>query len=383
MKRFRRHFVIALTASAAVVAITAATSASAAEKKTIGLALTRWYIAMPGSEKDECPNGFAPTAIDQFNAANPDEKARDQLGKTDEVLGAPDHRGPNAESIAFRPWVMKDVLPFPESQSKVAYGLNLDGTKDGSATDTTCKHPKFSSMDGTASDIDNQLYRMNACWKGMRKGGHPLEQWNQQEIATPKNRFLIEISDVDDEKNDDHVDVTFYHGMDKITLDPNGLPAPWLSQRVDRRDPDYTQRTTGKIVNGELITDRMDKLVRPYIHVNFAVAEIETLDMRLRVKLGATHATALMSGYFDLWKWYFFNAKAARQGVGGWSPSSLWDALVRNADGHKDPKTGQCTAISGTYGMDLVRVFILKDDKPMTTSQVDEKTPVQVAQKAQ
>jgi len=368
---FSRRVRIGALASTAGIALVSGFSAQAAEKKTIGLALTRWEVAMPGSEKDECPNGFVPTSIDNFNATYSDPKVRDAIGKSNEVFGAPEHRGPDAASVTFQPWIIKDPLPFPESQSKVAVGLNVDGTADGRETDTTCKHQKFSSMDGKASDIDNQLYRVSACWKGMRKGGHPLEMWNDGLIANPKNRFLIEISDVDDELNDDHVEVTFYKGVDKIVRDAAGAPYPWLSQRIDRRDPDYTQHTTGKIVNGELITDRMDKLVRPLIHSDFTLDEYETLDMTMRLKLGPTSAEGIMSGYYDVWKWYFFNAKNARVGVGNWSPSSLWKSLTANADGRKDPTTGQCSAISGAYAMQAVRAYIVKDDK-LSPSKTDK-----------
>lgn len=363
---------LGIFAFASAVSIGAAFNAPAyaAEKKTIGLALTRWEIAMPGAEKDECPNGFSASSLDNFEAQYPDEKVREQFGKSDkQVYGAPEHRGPNGQSTTFRPWVVEDPIPFPVSQSKVAFGQNLDGTADGHATEGTCKHQKFSSIDGSASDIDNELYRVNACWKGMRKGGHPSEMWNDGLIANPKNRFLIEISDVDDEMNDDHVEVTFYKGMDKITRDASGVPYAWLSQRVDRRDPDYTQHTTGKIVNGELITDRMPKLVRPFIHSDHGLGEYETLDMRMRLKLGTTHAEGLMMGYYDISKWYFLTAKNTRVGVGNWSPSSFWKSLAAHADGYKDPKTGQCTAISGTYALQAVRAYIVKDEKQKTVAE--------------
>lgn len=378
MMKFSRRFGMVAVLCTSALALAVGMPAKAAEKKTIGLALTGFHIEMP-DRADECPDGFQFNSVDNFKAMYPDEKARDNVGKLlpdsgSQSMGAPEHRGPNAESISFRPWIIKDPLPFREVQSKIAFGKNLDGTTDGRATDKTCKHQKFTSVDGTATDIDNELFRVTACWRGMRKGGHPREFFDSQNlVANPNNRFLIEISDVDDELNDDHVDVTFYKGMDKIVRDAKGEPYPGLSQRVDRRDPDYTQHTTGKIINGELITDTMPKFVRPFIHAQFAVGEFETLDMQLRLKLDSTQAQGLMTGYYDISKWYFLHAKTARIGVGNWSPSSMWEALVRRADGYKDPKTGQCSAISSAYGIQAVRTHIIKDEQPARTAETNSK----------
>ena len=369
MKVFSRSLGVSTIALA--IALGATAPAKADGKKTIGLTLTAYDLANPGAGEEECPEGYQYTTAENWEAMFPDKAVRDKLGRWNETFGAPDHRGPNGESMTFRPWVLKDPLPLREVQSKVAFGVNLDGTKDGQATAKTCAHPKFSSVDGKATDIDNQLYRVSACWKGMRKGGHPREFFATKDlIEINNNRFLIEITDVDDEMNDDKVNVTFYKGMDKVVRDADMKPIPWLSLRVDRRDPDYTQHTTGKIVNGELITDSMPVFTRPFVHIYFATGEYETKDMRLKLKLGPERATGIMSGYFDLWNWYFMHAKAARIGAGGWAPSSVWAGLVKHADGYKDPTTGQCTAISSAYAVEAVRAYIVKDgDKPSTTAE--------------
>jgi len=359
-----------ITGIIATAAVVIAGSAHAAEKKTIGLALTGVHPVFAGQADKDCPEGFQFDTVDNYKALYPDEEERNKtIGEGSAGLGPPEFRGPNAESIAFRPWLFTDPLPFREFQTKIAHGRNLDGTKDGQATDRTCKHEKFSSPDGSASDIDNQLLRVVGCWKAVRKGGFVREFFNGNDlIANANARFLIEISDVDDEKNDDHVDVTFYKGRDKITLDASGTPMPWLSQRVDRRDPDYTQHTTGKIVNGELITESMPLFVRPFVHNGYAVSEYETKDMQLRLKVGATHAQGIMSGYFDIATWWFSQIKNVNVGVSSWSQPAGWAALVRYADGYKDPKTGQCTAISAAYEMEAVRVYIVKDEKKPAVS---------------
>ena len=375
MTRFSGGYGIATAAFA--IAVVGAAPASAAGKKTIGFALTGFHLAEPGTGEQECPEGYQFSSIDNFNAQYPDEKVRDKLGKSDpQVQGAPEHRGPNAESLSYQPWAVKDPLPLREVHSKIALGRSLDGTADGRDTPQSCKHEKFASADNSAPNVDNELYRVTACWKGMRAGGHPREFFdNQDMIANPKDRFLIEITDVDDEMNDDHVDVTFYKGRDKIIRDASGVPLPGLSQRVDRRDPDYTQHTTGKIVNGVLITDTMPMWTMPFIHGSFAVGEYQTKDMQLRLKIGPEQAKGIVSGYYDIWSWYFLHIKTAMPGVGGWAPSAIWQGLVRHADGYKDPQTGQCTAISSAYEVEAVRAFIVKDDQPVITADTHRVQP--------
>src|SRR5690606_24260760 len=70
------------------------------------------------------------------------------------------------------------------------------------------------------------------------------------------NRVLLELSSVDDVHNDDAVVATIYRGKDSLVVDSNQSAVAWQSQRIDRTIPPV--RLTGKIVDGELVTDPAD-----------------------------------------------------------------------------------------------------------------------------
>jgi len=111
-------------------------------------------------------------------------------------------------------------MPIREVQGKIAIGLNLDGNTDGRATSKTpniCTHQDFVSPEGQPG-IDNQFYRAVGCAQTWRKGGYNVAFYNGQFQGTRVNRILVEVSDVDDEMNDDHVEVTVQKGIDPFSL---------------------------------------------------------------------------------------------------------------------------------------------------------------------
>ncbi len=95
------------------------------------------------------------------------------------------------------------------------------------------------------------------------------------------------------------------------------------------------------------------------------------LDLGFRVGLGY----GVLTGYHNVDRYYRFWAKTTGlHGVSNAvSPPSFWAALKRNADGFKDPVTGQCTAISAAYDIKLVSAFIVHP--PRTVASTD--TPTQ------
>src|SRR5262249_26667270 len=137
----------------------------------------------------------------------------------------------------------------------------LDGTFDGHATPDTCAHEKFTGID-QAPGIDNQLYRVLGCQTGYRNPNGAdgfIAGFRRKYIReTVINRILVEISDVQDERNDEDVTVTTYRGMDKLLENAAGDVLPWQTQRVDAKATDYVHHLHGRIVDGVLITDPVD-----------------------------------------------------------------------------------------------------------------------------
>lgn len=331
-----------------------------ARAETLGFVLTEWHNAgqFTPDAKLECPNGFSPNHRDNFRAQFPTQEAQEDLNKKYANMEM-SRRGPNGESDKYLPERVTDPLPFHEAQGKISPGFNLDGTQDGRATAKTCAHGKFHTPDG-APAVDNQLYRVEGCIRGLRPGGVTDGLINNEIMTKMINRWLVEVTEVDDQTNDDHVQIMVAHGLDKLVLDANGKYVPGLSQRVDEKAKAYIFRTTGRIVDGVVVSDPIHGLevgqsgvlefgVRPFLYAH------------LSLKLTPDGATGVLGGYHDVERFYRFWAKThgAHSVVANASPPSVYAALHRLADGYKDPATGKCTAISAAYDLRFVRAFIV------------------------
>lgn len=347
---------------AAMTALIAGSPALKAE--TIGLVVTGGWTISGTYTKDmklECPNGFNPDTRDNYRSLKfktEAEKEADWIGNTSgdyRVVGS-SRLHPN-----FAPHLIKEPLPYHDALGKVSDGFNLDGTPDGAATAGTCTHEKMTSPDG-ARDIDNQLYRAAACTRGLRADGLLFQFWNAEFVTAQENRWLVEISNVDDPANDDDVVVMISHGLDKIVKDANGKFVIGMSQRIDTTLPQYLTYTTGRIVDHELITDPIPELSLPAFALT-EIAEIRFLDARMRLKLTPDGAKGILGAYHDTDRLHRFYAKTMGMHTiaAGMPTVSLYHALKRNADGVRDPKTGQCSAISSAYTVELVRASIVRD----------------------
>jgi hypothetical protein len=371
----RRHLVAALIGTAALLLGGAGAKAEGRPgKKTIGLALYSSPFAMHETPdgKLECPDGLQHSNKENWELQYPTEADKNAFNEARVHLSPHGnggqavplnylmYRGPQGQVVLYNPELFKD-LPLREVQSKVAYGMNLDGTSDGRATANTCKHEKFADAEGGAEAVDNQLYRVYGCSQGWRKGGFINDRRTYEVRTQVLNRVLLEISDVDDEKNDPEVIVTSYKGIDRIEVDGDVKPVPGLMQRIDVRHPKYTVRTRGKIVDGVLYTEPVD-IRMPLMQIQ-TKTERFMRGMRLELKLTPTGAEGLMAGYENLKEWWLGHATSWGRGVDLLSPHSapaMWEAANRLADGYPDPKTGQCRAISAAYRLGFVRAHVVQ-----------------------
>ncbi|MCA0202660.1 MAG: hypothetical protein LCH56_17835 [Proteobacteria bacterium] len=316
------------------------------QNKTIGFALTstRWGIYETKDGKQECPNGFNAGPRDQFKALYPE-------GGT--VEGTQLER-----EIAVRhPTEKEDRFPYNEIEGKIGIGLNLDG-KIGAKD--------FTSPDGEKG-IDNAFYRAIGCirmFRGEASYAHFTELWVRE---FENNRILVELTDVDNLQNDDHVVVNLYRGKDKLIMDVNGQKVmPGGSNRVDDRfSKKYTTSLKGKIENGVLTTEPAD------IHWAWSSWYSDPYgylfkQARLRVKLDPSGETAegLLGGYNDIDTFrqtLLRGYSTHHSGYGDMSQPSMSRALFRNADGIPGPD-GKNTAISSSLVVKFTQVFIQHPD---------------------
>jgi len=340
-----------------------ATVATAAPR-TLGFVITTWNIAAYETRfADECPLGLNPGYDELWwrGLSKPDRAKFTDNGLKSrlERYFVAIRRGPNGEDVCMNPTSVKDP-PLMLVEGEKSYGMDLDG-KDGVATGKSCPHQEFTGLDGTPG-VDNQLYRLLGCVYGFRSYGQFEANENENRKSNGKGMTLIEVTGVDDVRNDPDVRVTIYRAVDQYTLDGSGRFLPYGSYRIDVADgkPRYSSTLRGKIVDGVLTTEPGD--VNLPFYGNYTYMNRFLRDLRFRIKLAddAASAEGMAAGYLGVDQLMFY--------VGGLGPiqssapancPSIHVAAYEIADGHPDPKTGRCTTLSSAYNFKAVAAFIV------------------------
>ncbi|MEM9744364.1 MAG: hypothetical protein AAF918_16905 [Pseudomonadota bacterium] len=317
----------------------------------IGFVMTDlfWAVYQTKDGREECPDGFNDGPREQFAAKFPDATERTvvetQLAQ---------------EVKTWHPTPEPDGFPFKVVEGSLSWGLNLDGSVD----ENDFVHP-----DGTPG-IDNEVYRSVGCIIGFRgPDGVEFIFQNKGILDERFNRMMIELSGVDDLRNDDQVQVTFYRGLDRLLTDATGLEVmPGGTQRVDRRwGASLIRETTGSIRNGVLTTEPVADLIMPW--QNLSVPSIHQFrDARLVLSVTGDGAEGLLAGYADVDTYYYQlirNDSTHHLSNGQISSISLYRALRRFADAYPDPETGANTAISTALDVKFAQVFIVDPDRPV------------------
>ena len=342
----------------------------AREGSTRGFLITDSRLAMHyGPMESDCPDGFDPTVEELFlRTLSQEDQALILLPENaEEYANAWKFdfiMGPGGENVCQNPKSFGDDPRHPPHrgiQSTVAYGLNLDGTADGRATPLTCAHPKFEGLNGEPA-VDNQLYRAVGCYKSARGTAESEQQ------GPRFDPFLIELRGLDDPQNDDRVEVGIYTipQDDLILQSAGGEALPYQSFRVTS-NPTWRTETTGRVVNGELLTDTVDRMFLRNVMPNMGhfgqVSAHEIRRVRLRLQLEADGGvTGLLGGYRPLLNvnpnQYCCRGTASTANM---NCASEYKTFAMMADGDPDPETGQCTTISAAHELIGVPAFVVHD----------------------
>jgi hypothetical protein len=340
----------------------------AAEGGRLGFVVESWYTAIYDTEyMEECPEGIV-IGNDEiwFNALSPAEKEAETRGGTLQVLDMPRRqnqylRGPNNEDVCWSPEAVTDP-PMRTVHGRYAYGMNLDGNLDGSATANTCAHGNFVSPDGAAKGIDNQLYRLMGCVYGYRSEGYLEHHANRERQDESKGIILIDIEGVDDPRNDDEVQVAFYLSASTLEFDTAGQIIPHGSYlAVAGR---YGDTVRGRIRDGVLTTDSGD--VTLPVYGNDGMTDMVFHDFRIEMDIAdnGTRASGLWAGYHPVSSFWDHIQKVQHNvPVGQYSCPAMYVAAHELADGYPDPQTGECTALSSAFTFDAVAGFIITRDR--------------------
>lgn len=337
-----------------LAAASAATAQPYKKDGRIGYVLTERHWAVYETEaRTECPQGMNSRGSRDLFASQFPQAADGELTVVDTRLmieGYQYHTDTATTDIY-------DSLPFYEAQGNVSYGLNLDG--EVSADD-------FENPEGEEG-IDNQLYRALGCIAGYRKDGPYWFFENDFMINNGYNRYMIELSGVDDLVNDEDVTVTTYRGLDKLFTDATGEGfIAGGTQRVDARwGQSFVEEVKGRIQDGVLTTEPIAEAKIPWSQPGVSDGYHIFKDLRFQLDLTPQVAQGLMAGYVDVEQYnhrFRTNWAMHHQNYGQSSSASEYAALKRLADGYPDSETGENTAISGAVEVTLTQVYIVYPD---------------------
>ena len=333
----------------------------------LGFVVRDWFTAVFNSRfVDECPEGLV-VSNDEiwWRGLSKEDRARlTENGLRSNLNRMPTamRRGSNGENVCLNPTVVTDP-PMRVVEGMYSYGVNLDDNIDGSATPKTCAHENFTHPDGTPG-IDNQMYRLIGCVYGWRKGGLPELNAHEGRGTSGLGMTLIEITGVEDGRNDDDVTVTFYRSVDQFALDGSGRPLPFSSYNIDMDGdtPRYGDSLKGSIKNGVLTTERGDVSLPFYGNYNFMHPVIKDMDLRLEIAADGATAKGLVTGYYNMDEFlYYVGGMVGHTSTADNCPA-MYRAAHELADGYPDPETGQCTHLSSAFEIGAYAAFIIHPD---------------------
>lgn len=348
---FATALTLAMLGAASADAAPLQEGGSALRNGTIGYAMTHkfWAVYETEGAKTECPQGFNDGPREQFKKLFDDGKKRS-------IVEAQLKR----EGEQWHPTTQPDQFVFHEAQGKISYGLNLDG-KIGAED--------FDSPDGEKG-IDNQLYRVIGCIGHYRTMGTINHFENLFMRSYDDARIVLELTGVDDLANDNDVTVTTYRGSDGLLQDATGEGfIAGGTQGIDMRwGKEYIAQLKGKIVDGVLTTEPIDRIKLPW-SVTFGTSGYHVFrGLQLKLKLTQQGAEGVIAGYVDVEAFtHHLNTSWSthHHSYGQLSSPSQYRELRKLADGYPDPKTGANTAISGAVNTKFIQVFVQHPEKQL------------------
>ena len=355
---------------APAAAATDGATSGAPKTRTLGFVVKDFMPAVYETKfMDECPAGLNISNDEiwwrKLSKEDRSEMTQDGLVTTLDRWFFAVRRGPNGEDVCINPDLITDDPPLLTIVGPTSFGVNLDGNMDGSATPNTCFHENFTSPDGVPG-IDNQLYRLIGCIYGYREQGVIDINANEMRRTSGLAMILIEVSDVDDMRNDDDVTVTFYRSIDQFPLDSSGQVIPHSSYRVDYTDdgPRYGDSLKGSIVDGVLQAGSGDVRLPYYGNYNYMHPVIKDTQIQLEISEDGTTADGMLAGYYDLEQYlYLTGGLGPVISTGNFSCPAFFEAAKDLADGYPDPETGECTHISSAFEITTFAAFVIHPDQ--------------------
>lgn len=248
-------------------------------------------------------------------------------------------------------------------QGHYAYGFNLDGK--GVASPNGFEDPETHEK-----GVNNELFRALGCFHTQRakppaRPTYPAIQWDMIRDESPA--WIVEISGIDDPRNDEDVTVGIYRATGPVTRNSNGDPQLDMTYQIDR-SPRSQNIVHGKLKDGVITTDRFDFNM---IGDPFAMPEYHFKDAKLRLALKPDGSVGGILGGYHPWRPIyvsyalpgFTNEVNLSIDVPG-----IYYALKRLADAYPDPKTGENTAISSSFWIEAIPAFVVRPSENRTAA---------------
>ena len=310
---------------------------SQTEGQVLGFVFSRFRLTMAPPNETACPEGF------NLNAK--------QLGEKLGTEPPNDCENPTAHAAPEF---------FTLDSPGVILGMDLDATTSSRAAGGACAHDDFEGPGGE-SGIDNQVWRVVGCVRGFQQGDL-IDSTSGAAVKDGSRTILMEVSGVDDLRNDTDVVVRLYSSTDPAPKDAAGEILGGGSLFVHENPRFHSPPAPGSIVDGILITEPID------LHLQVKVQTIDSeyyfRSSRLRLELLPDgRARGLFAGYQDVANFYDINgghrlARSASHFLGFTCPG-LYAAAQRMADGHPDPETGACTSLSTALEVEALPAFVI------------------------
>ncbi|MBV1687783.1 hypothetical protein KRR38_08860 [Novosphingobium sp. G106] len=332
--------------------------------RQMGFVATYFYYAMyQGPEA--CPQGMQKIVTSaEFLKQFPQEE-RDRLLKREnmrELARLMNEKGKPGINVCREPWKGDDPNMISLSGDRND-GLNLDGSTSEAPDDGySCGHKQYIG-ENNEPGIDNQYGRLMACTSGTREKG-TLTPYFTQVMRDGMWSMLIQISNVDDRRNDPDVTVDLFAGEDTMVKDPTGNVLANASL-APKTDPRLHAQLKGRIVNGVLETTPISRMLIPDIMLTSSFPPMQLDRPRLKLNLLANgNAKGYLGGYKPI-------EPTLRSGGGdaigepytGIPCNGMWWNMQKFADGGRDAKTGKCTTISTAFRIEAIPAFIVRPDK--------------------
>ena len=223
-------------------------------------------------------------------------------------------------------------------------------------------------------EIDNQSYRVMGCtlsWRGVDGVAGDIVRGSDDQLASGEYTQVLLLRGVDSLVNDQNVEVIYGNTPDRPVVDSSGKFIWNASFTISDQQPRERNVLKGKIVNGVLTTEpQLIKLAQPW--GQSAARDLRGIRSRWTLYKGRVRLTfqpdgtlkGIVGGYQPLdepIKAYLLGGIGSAM-VAGEDCAGDYNTLKKLADGMKDPKTGECTAISS--GMELAAVPAYVNDLP-------------------